>query len=196
MAQRRASAVSIASGTSGLALLGAALEPAIARVPRSAPWVAGGFMLLPPSTPLLALPALILLVSAASLALDLIAHWRTRYLADQAWLAAQPLPPARLLGAYLTPLAKRGSLLALVFGACLHALGAPALFSWVLALALWLLLADAVLCAFATRLTPWRFPLLLLLHATALVASAQVLPPALPLILLACGVSAWRRGLR
>jgi hypothetical protein len=196
VARTRAAAVNIASGTRGLALLGAALEPAVARLPRGAPWVAGSFMLLPPSTPLIAIPGLFVLFTAASLLVDLIAHWRARYLADQIWLAAQPLPAARLLGAYLVPLARRATLLCLIVGACLHALGAPLIFSTLLALATWLLFADAVLCAFATRRAPWQFPMLLMLHGAALLASLQVLPPALPLVLLGCGLSAWRRGLR
>lgn len=192
----RAVAVAVPPATQGLALLGAALEPAVARLPRGAPWVAGCFMLLPPSTPAIAVPGLVLLFTAASLAFDLVAHWRTRYLADQQWLAALPLPPTRLFGAYLAALAKRGTLLALLIGACLHALGAPAWFSWLLALALWLLLADAVLCAFATRRAPWRFPVLLTLHGLILLSTLQVLPPALPLVLGACAWTAWRRGKR
>ncbi len=196
VSRARAAAVNIAAETRGLELLGAALEPAVARLPKGAPWVAGSFMLLPPSTPSIAIPGLMLLFTAASLLLDLIVHWRARFLADQSWLAAQPLPAARLFNAYLGALAKRATLLSLVVGACLHALGAPAVFAWLLALALWLLFADAVLCAFATRLTPWQFPMLLMLHGAALLASLQVLPPAVPLVLLACAVLAWRRGVR
>jgi hypothetical protein len=192
----RAVAVAVPPGTRGLALLGAAMEPAVARLPRGAPWMAGFFMLLPPSTPAVAIPGLIVLITALTLAFDLIAHWRTRFLGDQVWLSAQPLPPARLLRAYLPVLAKRATLLALVIGACLHALGAPMLFAWGLALVIWLLLADAVLCAYATRLAPWRFPLLLMLHAAALAASTQVLPPALPIVFGACAWTAWRRGNR
>ncbi len=192
----RAAAVAVPPGTRGLALLGAAMEPAVARLPRGAPWMAGFFLLLPPSTPAIAIPGLIVLITALTLAFDLIGHWRTRFLGDQLWLCAQPLPPARLLRAYLPALAKRGTLLALVIGASLHALGAPALFAWVVALAIWLLLADGVLCAYATRLAPRRFPLLLMLHGATLAASAQVLPPALPIVLGACAWTAWRRGNR
>lgn len=192
----RAVAVAVPPGTRGLALLGAALEPAVARLPKGAPWVAGAFILLPPSTPAIAIPALLLLFSAASMAFDLVAHWRARYLADQAWLAALPMAPARLFAAYVPTLLRRGTVLCLLVGGCLHLLGAPALFAWLLALALWLALADAVLCAFATRLTPTRFPLLCMLHASVLLASTQVLPPALPLLYAACAVQAWRQGLR
>jgi hypothetical protein len=190
----RAAAVAVPPTTRGLALLGAAMEPVVARLPRGAPWMAGFFLLLPPSTPATAIPGLIVLISALTLAFDLIAHWRTRFLGDQLWLSTQPLPPARLLRAYLPALAKRGTLLALVIGACLHALGAPMLFAWGLALVIWLLLADAVLCAYATRRAPWRFPLLLMLHGAAVAASSQVLPPALPIVLGACAWTAWRRG--
>jgi hypothetical protein len=196
LARPRAAAVAVPPGSRGLALLGAALEPAVARLPRGAPWMAAFFLLLPPSTPAIAIPVLIVLITAITLTFDLIAHWRSRFLGDQLWLNTQPLLPARLLRAYLPALAKRGTLLALVIGACLHALGAPALVAWGLALAIWLLLADAVLCAYATRLAPWRFPMLLMLHGATLAASAQVLPPALPIALGACAWTAWRRGNR
>lgn len=192
----RAVAVAVAPGTRGLALLGAALEPAVARLPTGAPWVAGAFILLPPSTPAIAVPALILLFTAASMAVDLVLHWRQRHLADQAWLAALPLHPARLFAAYVPTLLRRGTLLCLLVGGCLHLLGAPALFAWLLALALWLALVDAVLCAFATRLAPPRYPLLCMLHTATLFAALQVLPPALPLVYAACAWQAWRRGLR
>jgi len=177
-------AVAIPVGTSGLALLGAALEPALARLPRGASWTAGTFILLPPSTPAIAIPALMLLFTATSMAIDLVAHWRARFLADQAWLAAQPLAPARLFAAYRRPLLRRGSLLVLVAGACLHLLGAPALFAATLALALWLALADGVLCGFATRSTPNRYPLQCMLHGMLLLATIQG------------AWQAWRRGLR
>lgn len=195
VARLPALAVAIPPDTRGLALLGAALEPAVARLPRGAPWVAACFMLLPPSTPALAIPALMLLFTAVSMSFDLVGHWRARYLADQAWLAALPLPARRLFAAYLPTLARRGLLLALVVGGCLHLLGAPAPFAWLLALALALALIDALLCGFATRREPARFPLWLMLHATLLVACTQVLPPALPLVYAACAWSAWRRGL-
>lgn len=192
--RERASAVAIAPGTQGLSLLGAALEPAAARLPRSAPWVAFAFLLFPQSTPLIAVPGLVLLFTALTLALDLVGHWRSRYLADQAWLAAQPLLPRRLFGAYLPYLLRRTLILSLVFGGCLHALGAPLLFALALGMLLAAAVADAVLCGFATRRTPARFAMLLILHGVILVAATQVLPPALPLVWLGCAFSAWRQG--
>lgn len=192
----RASAVAIAPGTAGLALLGAALEPVAARLPRSAPWVALAFMLFPPSTPLVAVFGLMLLFTSLALALDLIGHWRQRYLADAAWLAAQPLPPARLLGAYRGTLLRRAGTLVLLFGACLHALGAPALFALALALLLAAALVDCVLCAYATRVQPQRYPLLLMLHGVTVFATFQVLPPAAPPIFAVCLWQAWRKGNR
>jgi hypothetical protein len=193
-ARQRAVAVAIAPGTAGLALLGAALEPIAARLPRSAPWVALAFMLFPPSTPLIAVFGLMLLFTSLALALDLIAHWRERYLADAAWLAALPLAPGRLLGAYRRPLLRRGSMLVLLFGACVHALGAPALFAAALALLLAAAMLDAVLCAYATRGQPSRYSLLLMLHGASVFATVQVLPPAAPLIYAACLWQAWRKG--
>lgn len=190
----RAVAVAIEPGTGGLALLGAALEPVAARLPRSAPWVALAFMLFPPSTPLIAVFGLVLLFTSLTLALDLIAHWRERYLADAGWLAAQPLPSARLLGAYRGPLLRRGSTLVLLSGGCLHALGAPALFAAVLAVLLAAAMLDAVLCAYATRGQPSRYPLLLMLHGAGVFATVQVLPPVAPLIYAACLWQAWRKG--
>ena len=190
----RAVAVAVPPGTRGLALLGAALEPVAARLPRSAPWVALAFMLFPPSTPLIAVFGLMLLFTSLTLALDLIAHWRARYLADAAWLAALPLAPRRLLGAYRRPLLRRGGTLVLLFGACMHALGAPALFASALAALLAAVMLDAVLCAHATRPQPSRYPLLLMLHGACVFATVQVLPPAAPLIYAACLGQAWRKG--
>ncbi len=190
----RAVAVAIAPGTTGLALLGAALEPVAARLPRSAPWVALAFMLFPPSTPLIAVFGLMLLFTSLALALDLIAHWRIRYLADAAWLAALPLEARHLLGAYRRPLLRRGGTLVLLFGACLHALGTPALFAAALALLLAGALLDAVLCAYATRGQPSRYSLLLMLHGASVFATVQVLPPAAPLIFAVCLWQAWRKG--
>ena len=190
----RAVAVAVLPATRGLALLGAALEPVAARLPRSAPWVALAFMLFPPTTPLIAVFGLMLLFTSLALALDLIAHWRARYLADAAWLAALPLSPRRLLGAYRRPLLRRGGTLVLLFGACMHALGAPALFAAGLALLLAAAMLDAVLCAYATREQPSRYPLLLMLHAASVFATIQVLPPAAPLIYAACLWQAWRKG--
>lgn len=194
--RERASAVAIAAGTQGLPLLGAALEPAAARLPRSAPWVAFAFLLFPQSTPLIAVPGLVLLFTALTLALDLVGHWHTRYLADQAWLAAQPLLPRQLFGAYLPYLARRTLVLSLIFGACLHVLGAPLLFALALTVMLAAAVADAVLCGFATRLAPTRFAMLLILHGVIVVATTQVLPPAMPLVWLGCALTAWRQGNR
>lgn len=193
-ARPRAVAVAIAPGTTGLALLGAALEPVAARLPRSAPWVALAFMLFPPSTPLIAVFGLMLLFTSLALALDLIVHWRARYLADVAWLAALPLASRRLLGAYRRPLLRRGGTLVLLFGACMHALGAPALFAASLAVLLAAAMLDAVLCAYATRGQPSRYPLLLMLHGASVFATVQVLPPAAPLIYAAGLWQAWRKG--
>ena len=192
--RERASAVAIADGTQGLSLLGAALEPAAARLPRSAPWVAFAFLLFPQSTPLIAVPGLVLLFTALTMALDLVGHWHARYLADQAWLAAQPLLPRKLFAAYLPYLFRRTLILSLLFGGCVHALGAPLLFALGLGLLLAAVVADAVLCGFATRRRPARFALLLILHGVILVAATQVLPPALPLVWLGCAISAWRQG--
>ncbi len=192
--RERGSVVAIATGTTGLRLLGAALEPAAARLPRSAPWVAFVFLLFPQSTPVIAVPGLVLLFTALTLALDLVGHWRARYLADQAWLAAQPLRPLRLFTAYIPYLFRRSSILCLLFGGCMHALGAPLLFALALSLLLAAAVADAVLCGFATRRTPARFSLLLITHGVIIVATTQVLPPALPLVWLGCAISAWRQG--
>lgn len=192
---RVATVVAIPATTRGLALLGAALEPALARLPKSAPWVAGSFLLFPPSTPVIAVPALVVLFTALSCALDLVVHWRQRYLEDQSWLAAQPLTPLRLFGAYLPYLVRRTLLWSLVLGACSHALGAPALFAAALAVVLMAVVADAVLCGFATRTQPQRYALLLAVHGVILLTTTQVLPPALPLIYAGCAFSAWRRGL-
>lgn len=192
--RERAVAVAIAAGTQGLSLLGAALEPAAARLPRSAPWVAFAFLLFPQSTPLIAVPGLVLLFTALTLSLDLVGHWHARYLADQAWLAAQPLPPRRLFVAYLPYLSRRALVLSLLFGGCLHALGAPLLFALALSMVLAAVVADALLCGFATRRAPGRFPMLLILHGVILVATTQVLPPALPLVWLGCALSAWHKG--
>ena len=193
-ARLRAAAVAIAPGTMGLVLLGAALEPVAARLPRSAPWVALAFMLFPASTPLIAVFGLVLLFTSLALALDLIAHWRERYLADAGWLAAQPLPSARLLGAYRGTLLRRGATLVLLLGGCLHALGAPALFAAVLAVLLAAAMLDAVLCAYATRGQPSRYPLLLMLHGASVFATVQVLPPVAPLVYATCLWQAWRKG--
>ena len=160
------------------------------------PWVALAFILFPPSTPMVGVFGLMLLLTSLALALDLIGHWRQRYLADAAWLAAQPLPPARLLGAYRNTLLRRAGWLVLLFGACLHALGAPGLFALALALLLAGALADGVLCAYATRTQPQRYPLLLMLHGVSMFAAFQVLPPAAPLIFAACLGQAWRKGNR
>lgn len=194
--RERASAVAIAAGTQGLRLLGAALEPAAARLPRSAPWVAFAFLLFPQSTPLIAVPGLVLLFTALTLSLDLIGHWHVRYLADQAWLDAQPLLPRHLFRAYLPYLTRRTLVLSLIFGACLHVLGAPLLFALALTVMLAAAVADAVLCGFATRRAPGRFPMLLILHGVIVVATTQVLPPALPLVWLGCAFTAWRQGNR
>lgn len=192
----RASAVSIAPQASGLSILGAALEPMSARLPKTAPWVALSFLLFPPSTPLIALPALILLFTALSTSLDLVVHWRARFLADQAWLAAQPLPARQLFGAYRGYLIRRALPWSLAFGLCLFAIGAPLPAAFLMALALLTAVFDAILCGYATRLSPWRFPLLLTLHGLIVVSTLQVLPPALPFAVGACAFTAWRRGNR
>jgi hypothetical protein len=192
----RASAVSVPAQTAGLAILGAALEPMTARMPKTAPWLALSFLLFPPSTPLIALPALILLFTALSASLDLVVHWRQRFLADQAWLAAQPLPARQLFGAYGPWLVRRALPWSLAFGICLFAIGAPPLAAAALALALLTALFDAILCGYATRMLPWRFPLLLMLHGLVVLSTLQVLPPALPLVVGACALTAWRQGNR
>ena len=138
--------------------------------------------------------ALILLFTALSASLDLVVHWRARFLADQAWLAAQPLPARQLFGAYRGYLIRRSLPWSLAFGICLFAIGAPLLAASLLALALLTAVFDAILCGYATRLVPWRFPLLLMLHGLIVVSTLQVLPPALPVAVVACAVAAWRRG--
>jgi hypothetical protein len=189
-----AAVANIAASVRGLALLGAALEPASARLPKTAPWVAGSFLLFPQSTPIIAIPALILLFTALSSVFDRISEWRQRYLADQLWLAAQPLAPRRLFLAYLPFLLRRIALWSAVFGVCVYSLRAPALFALVLALLLASAAADMVLCGFATRRNPPRFKLLLAVHGVVLLTTTQVLPPALPLVFIACAWSAWRQG--
>lgn len=187
-------ALPVPDNVAGLRLLGAALEPVAARLPRTAVWVAGSFLLFPPSTPLIAVLALLALFTALSLAVDLIGHWRARYLLDLQWLAAEALQPRRLFAAYLPWLLRRGLLLSLIVGCCAYALGAPPVFAFALAAVLVAVLGDALLCGFATRKLPARFPILMTLHVVILLATTQVLPPALPLVWLACGWSAWRKG--
>lgn len=179
---------------SGMALLGAALETPAGRLARSAPWAAGGFLLLPPSMQMLGILVVFVLISALAMIGNLITHWRTRYLHDQQWLAAQPLAPPRLLLAYLPRLGRECSLWLLLVGASLVAFGAP--WPWALAVALLLGLvgADAVLCTYATRKRPARFPLLLALHGLVVVGALQTLPPLAPLAALACVWTAWRLG--
>jgi hypothetical protein len=190
----RRAALPVPDNVAGLRLLGAALEPIAARLPKSAVWVAGSFLLFPPSTPLIAVLALLALFTALSLAIDLIGHWRARYLLDLQWLAAEALQPRRLFAAYLPWLVRRGLLLSLIVGCCIYALGAPPVFALALAATLVAALADALLCGFATRKSPARYPIVLTLHSVILLATTQVLPPALPLVWLACGWSAWRKG--
>jgi hypothetical protein len=184
----------VPDNVAGLRLLGAALEPVAARLPKTAAWVAGSFLLFPQSTPLIAVLALLALFTVLSLAVDLIGHWRARYLLDLQWLAAEALQPRRLFAAYLPWLVRRGLLLSLITGCCVYALGAPPVFAFALAAVLLATLADALLCGFATRKLPARYPILLTLHAVILLATTQVLPPALPLVWMACGWSAWRKG--
>ncbi len=186
--------VPVPDSVSGLPLLGAALEPASARLPKTAPWIGGSFLLFPPSIPVIALLALLVLLSTLSLLIDLVSHWRARYLIDAQWLAAEALTPRRLFAAYLPPLLKRMAIAAAVVCACLHAIGAPLLMTLLVGISLIGAVADAVLCGFATRLQPRRYPLLLMLHAVLVVACLQVLPPAAPIVLLGCAISAWRRG--
>ena len=187
-------ALPISDNVAGLRLLGAALEPVAARLPKTAIWVAGSFLLFPPSTPLIAVLALLALFTALSLTVDLIGHWRARYLLDLQWLAAEALRPRRLFAAYLPWLVRRGLLLSFIVGCCVYALGAPPVFALALTAVLLATLANALLCGFATRQSPARYPILLTLHAVILLATTQVLPPALPLVWLACGWSAWRKG--
>ena len=186
--------VPVSDSVSGLPLLGAALEPAAARLPKTAPWIGGSFLLFPPSIPVIALLALLVLLSTLSLLIDLVSHWRARYLLDAQWLAAEALTPRRLFAAYLPPLLKRTAIAAAVVCACLHAIGAPLLMTLLVGISLIAAVADAVLCGFATRLQPRRYPLLLMLHAVVVTACLQVLPPAAPLVLLACAIGAWRKG--
>jgi len=195
MPRTRAVAVNIAQGTQGLRLLGAALEPATARLPRSAPWVAFSFLLFPPSTPIIAVLGLVLMFTALALALDLVGHWHTRYIADQYWLAAQPLAAQQLFGAYLPYLFRRNSVFILSFGCCVYALGAPPYFAAASSVLLAVVVGDALLCGFATRRQPERFSLLLIVHLVINLAIFQVFPPALPLVWMACAISAWRKGL-
>jgi len=115
-------------------------------------------------------------------------------LMDAQWLAAEALTPRRLFAAYLPPLLKRTVIAAAVVCACLHAIGAPLLMTLLVGITLIAAVADAVLCGFATRLQPRRYPLLLMLHAVVVTACLQVLPPAAPLVLLACAIGAWRKG--
>jgi hypothetical protein len=184
----------VPDSVTGLPLLGAALEPAAARLPRTAPWIGASFLLFPPSIPVIALMALLVLLSALSLLIDLVSHWRARYLIDVQWLAAEALTPRRLFAAYLPPLIQRTAIAATVVCACLHAIGAPLLMALIIGIALTTAVADAVLCGFATRLQPGRYALLLTLHAVVVVACLQVLPPAAPIAGLACAFSAWRKG--
>lgn len=187
-------AVPVPDHVSGLGLLGAALEPVSARLPKTAAWVAGSFLLFPPSTPLVALFALLVFFTTLSLSIDLITHWRARYRVDLLWLASEALLPRRLFAAYLPWLVRRGLVYSLVAGCCFYAFGAPPLLAVALTLGLAAMLADALLCGFATRKLPTRFPLLLTLHGVILMATLQAFPPVLPLVWLGCGWSAWRKG--
>jgi len=85
-------------------------------------------------------------------------------------------------------------------GLLFSSLGIGAVLALLFALALTVMLAaavaDAVLCGFATRRAPGRFPMLLILHGVIVVATTQVLPPALPLVWLGCAFTAWRQGNR
>ncbi len=189
-----AAAVAIRPGTAGLALLGAAIEPGLARLSRSARWVAFVLMLLPVGIPLAAVAVMVLLFGVLGLSFDLIRHWRERYAIDQRWLAAQPLPPRRLLAAYLPRLVRRTLPLTVIASACVLAMGAPAWFTLVVAGAHLWLMAHALLCSYATRGSPRGFMLLLALHYLALIGSLQVLPLALPLLAAGCLWHAWRRG--
>ena len=189
-----AAAVVIRPGTAGLALLGAAIEPGLARLSRSARWVACVLMLLPAGIPLVAVAVMVLLFGVLGLSFDLISHWRERYAIDLRWLAAQPLLPRSLFGSYLPRLAWRTLPLTAIASACVLAMGAPPWFTLVVAGAhLWLML-HALVCSYATRGSPHAFALLLTVHYVALITSWQVLPPALPLLALGCLLHAWRRG--
>jgi hypothetical protein len=191
-----AAAVRIKAETRGLALLGAAIEPAVARLPRSARWVAFALFLVPVGMPLVGILVLVLFLGALGLAVDLLRHWRERYLIDLAWLAALPLPGRRLLLAYVPFLLRRALPLIGVVGASLYAMGAPAWFALLAGLLLAAALAHAVVCSYAARLSRRRFALLLSTQYLILFASVQVLPLALPLVLLLCVGHAWRLGER
>jgi len=189
-----AAAVNIAPGTHGLRLLGAAIEPAIARLPRSARWMAGAMLLLPVGVPATAILIIALLMGSLGLSIDLLKHWRERYRIDRGWLAAQPLPARRLFGAYLPYVLPRAGLLVAVFGLSIATAGAPAWFAVMAAVGLFTALAHAALCTYATRECEHQFPLLMSIHYVAMVAIVQVIPPALPVIVIACCTHAWRRA--
>lgn len=189
-----AAAIKIVPGTEGLDLLGAAIEPGLARLPRSARWVAFALLLLPVGMPLMAIFVIVLLIGSLGQSVDLIRHWRERYRIDLRWLAAQPLAPRRLLGAYLRPMTRRALLLDLIFAASVLAAGAPLWFATMAALVLATAMAHAILCSYATRDTQRGFTLLMSTHYLCMFATAQILPFVLPIAALACALHAWRRG--
>lgn len=194
--QRGAPAVvsRIPADAAGLALLGLALEPTVTRLPRSSWALALGFLLIPAGGSLWALLGVVIGFTALGMSTDLVAHWRSRFLADQAWLAAVPLRPQSLLMAYVRPLSARSLLLALGMAAALHALGAPPAFVGAAAVLVSLLITHAVLTGYATRRRPRLYSLWLAAHGAALFGCIQVLPPLLPLLWLALLVWLWRRG--
>lgn len=183
-------------GTTGLPILGAALEPMWIRLPRSA-WAVGlGFLLLPMGSGIWLILGVALGFTAFGASTDLVAHWRARYLADAAWTAALPLTPRALFRAYLPELRSRVLRLGLMLLLAAHACGAPLLISMLLALTGPMLIAHAVLAGYATRRDPQRYPLWLPSHYVILLAATQVFPPLLPALWLGICAWLWRRGSR
>lgn len=180
----------------GLPVLGLALEPQWRRLPRTS-WALGlGLLLVPMGSGLWLILGVALGFTAFGAATDLVTHWRLRYLADVAWLAALPLPPRRLFLAYGRELARRsaGIAFALLVGA--HACGFPLLLAAALALATTLLITHALLMAYATRSQPLRFGLQMPVHYAGVLASTQVFPPLLLPLWLGLCLWLWRRGSR
>ncbi|MFO1494078.1 MAG: hypothetical protein U1F26_05405 [Lysobacterales bacterium] len=180
----------------GMPVLGLALEPQWRRLPRTG-WALGlGLLLIPMGSGLWLILGVALGFTAFGAGTDLVAHWRLRYLADVAWLAALPLPPRRLFLAYGRELARRSTAIALALLVAAHACGLPLPLATALALAATMLIAHALLLAYATRAQPHRFRLQLPVHYAGLLASTQVfLPLLLPLWLGLCWWL-WRRGSR
>lgn len=192
-AERRAR-TRIPAKASGLKLLGHALEPLAARLPRSA-WAVGlGCLMVPVGSGLWTIVGLVGGFSALGLARDLVSDWRSRFLADQAWLAALPLSAPRLFAAYLPTLASRAAMLGLLLAAALHALSVPRAYAGLGAFVLITAIGHGILTGYATRRRPRAFALWMALHYVGLFGCLQVLPPALPIVLAALLLWLWRRG--